>query len=242
MTTTPPNAIIIGASSGIGATLAIDLSMSGYSVGLAARRGDLLKTVASSLKTPTFTKVIDLVKIEAAMNHLRELIEEMGGVDLFVISSGIGHENPSFEWTPEAETIAVNVIGFAGMVNVAIQHLTTRGQGHLVGISSVSSIRGNGGAPAYGASKAFVSNYLQAVRHRIAKQGLPICVTEIQAGFVDTAMAKGDGLFWVAPVQSASRQILQAIQRKKSHAYVTKRWRLIAWLLQLLPDWLYWRF
>ena len=63
-------------------------------------------------------------------------------------------------------------------------------------------------------------------------------VTDIQAGFVDTAMAKGEGegLFWVAPVETAARQIVAAIRRKRSHAYVTRRWRLVAWLLRILPD------
>ena len=65
-------------------------------------------------------------------------------------------------------------------------------------------------------------------------------VTDIQAGFVDTGMAKGEGegegLFWVAPVETAARQIVAAIRRKRSHAYVTRRWRLVAWLLRILPD------
>ncbi len=188
---------------------------------------------------PVFTKVIDVAIIENAGHLLRSLIEEMGGVDLFVISAGIGHLNSDLEWGLEAETIAVNVAGFACMANVAVQHLSLRKKGHLVGISSIAAIRGHGAAPAYGASKSFETTYLQAIRHRFAKSNLPICVTTIHAGFVDTAMAKGEGLFWVAPVEVAARQIFRAIKRRKADVYVTRRWQVIAWLLRLLPDVLY---
>ena len=187
------------------------------------------------------TKVIDVAQVDHAGRQIRSLIEEMGGVDLFVISAGIGHRNPDLEWEPEAETIAVNVTGFACMVNAAVEHFRFRKKGHLVGISSVSGIRGHSAAPAYGASKAFETTYLQAIRHQFAKSRLPVCVTIVQAGFVDTAMAKGDGLFWVAPVEKASRQIFRAIQKRKSDVYVTKRWRAIGWLLRLLPDMVYHR-
>ena len=133
----------------------------------------------------------------------------------------------------------MNVTGFAAMATLAMEHFVRRGSGHLVGISSIAAIRGHGHAPAYGASKAFVSSYLRALRHKCAKQRLPVTVTEIQPGFVATAMAKGDGLFWVAPVDTATQQIMSAIESRKAHAFVTRRWRLIAVVLRLLPEWLY---
>jgi len=126
-----------------------------------------------------------------------------------------------------------------GMVNVAAAHLETRGSGHLVGISSIAALRGIGGAPAYAASKAFVSNYLQGVGYRFTKLKLPVLVTDVQPGFVDTPMARGDRLFWVASPQKAAHQIVAAIRARKRHVYITRRWRLIAWLMQIIPDALY---
>lgn len=233
------SAVIIGASSGIGAGLARDLARQGYILGLVSRRDENLRMLAASLPTTTFTRVADIADCNSAMQVLGDLLRDMGGVDLVIITAGIGHENPDLAWPPEAETIAVNVTGFTAMAGVAMRHFLARGSGHLVGISSIAGIRADGRAPGYGASKAFVARYLQALRHKVAKQKLPIHVTEIQAGFVDTAMAKGDGLFWIAPVNVACEQILQAIRRRHKHAYVTKRWRLIAWLLRLLPEWAY---
>jgi len=68
---------------------------------------------------------------------------------------------------------------------------------------------------------------------------LPITVTDIQLGLVDTAMAKGEGLFWVASPQNAALQIYEAIRKRKKHVYITKRWRLIAWALRFMPDFIY---
>jgi len=81
-----------------------------------------------------------------------------------------------------------------------------------------------------------VSNYLQGLRYKVAGLGLPITVTDIQPGFVDTAMAQGPSLFWVASPEKAAAQIYEAIRRKRRQATITKRWRLFAWVLKLAPD------
>lgn len=236
---TARNAIIIGASSGIGEALAKDLAQRGYSLGLAARRVEQLHKLAATLPTRCVIRAIDVSDTETAVRELEGLTTDLGDVELFIISAGTGNLNPELIWEKERETLATNVMGFAAMANVAVAHLTARGEGQLVGISSIAAIRSHGSAPAYGASKAFVSSYLAALRHRFAKARTPIVVLEVQPGFVDTAMAKGDGLFWVAPVSKASAQILTAIDRKRSHVYITRRWRLIAWVLKLLPDAIY---
>ena len=233
------NAIIIGASSGIGEALAKDLAQRGYNLGLAARRAEMLHQLSSTLPTRCAVRAIDVSDTETAIRELEGLIADLGDVELFVISAGTGHLNPELAWEKERETLATNVMGFAAMANVAVAHLTTRGAGQLVGISSIAAIRPHGSAPAYGASKAFVSSYLAALRHRFAQARLPITVLEVQPGFVDTAMAQGDGLFWVAPREKASSQIMKAIDQKRPHIYITRRWRLIAWVLRLLPDSIY---
>jgi short-subunit dehydrogenase len=233
------SAVVIGASSGIGAALAVALATRGYTVGIAARRAESLRELAARHERISATAEIDLRDVAASRDAVAGLIAALGGADLIVISAGVGSENPGLEWPLEAETIAVNVTGFANMATVAMDHFAARGRGHLVGISSIAAIRGHGEAPAYGASKAFVSSYLRSLRHKCAKQRLDICVTEIQPGFVATAMAKGDGLFWVAPVDVAAREILAAIDARRPHAYVTRRWRIVAWALRRLPEWIY---
>jgi len=231
-------AVIIGASSGIGRALAGILSRDGYRLGLVARRTALLAEVQAELPGPSVARTIDVSQPEAAMPLVQDLIGELGDVDLFVISAGIGFDNVALDWGPERDTIAVNVLGFAAMVNVAAAHLEARGAGHLVGISSLAGLRGIGGAPAYAASKAFVSNYLQGVRYRFTKMQLPVAVTDVTPGFVDTRMAS-PARFWTATPDTAARQIAAAIRRKQRRVYVTRRWRLVAWLMRLAPESLY---
>jgi short-subunit dehydrogenase len=234
-----PAAIIVGASSGIGAALARQLSADGYKVGLVARRLELLRELQAHLPNPSFVRQLDVARPEEGMVVLRELIAEMGDVELFVINAGVGALNPSLDWQPERQTIDVNVTGFAAMANVALHALEARGSGHLVGISSIAALRGSRYAPAYAASKAFVSNYLEGLRQRCRHKGLPIAVTDIQPGFVDTPMAQSPTLFWMASADEAARQIRAAIRSRRRHAYITRRWRLIAWLLKCLPAAIY---
>lgn len=234
--------IIIGATSGIGKELANLFSGQGDEVGIIGRRSALLKEVAEALPNKSYVRPIDISRTHEAIKELEGLIEEMNGVDTIVISAGLGNFNPILDWSVEQEMINTNVSGFTAMCCAAMKHFIKQGKGHLVGISSIDAIRGNGCAPAYAASKAFVSNYLEGLRFWAHRQKLPIIVTEIQPGLVDTSMAKGSTLFWMAPVKKAAHQIYSAIVTQKAHAYVTRRWCLIAWLLKILPGWIMKRF
>ena len=64
-------------------------------------------------------------------------------------------------------------------------------------------------------------------------------MTDVRPGFVDTDMAKGEGQFWVASVEKATRQIFNAIKQRKKMVYITKRWKLIAIILKGIPGQLY---
>ena len=232
-------AIIIGATSGIGKELAKMFSQNDYVVGIVGRRSELFPELQKEIPTEIYFKRIDVAKTSEAMKLLGELIKEMGGVDIIVISSGVGFISPDLNWEQEKETIDVNISGFTAMANVAFKYFCKRSSGQIVGISSIAAIRGSGDSPAYNASKAFMSNYLEGLRQKTIKLKIPIVVTDIQPGFVNTAMAKGEGLFWVASPEKAAKQIFKAIESKKRHAYITKRWRIIAWLLTISPDWFY---
>jgi short-subunit dehydrogenase len=169
------------------------------------------------------------------------MIETMQGVDLVVINSGTSFLNPELDWSKEQQTLDVSVYGFCAIAGEVYKFFAKQGKGHIVGISSIGALRGNPIAPAYNASKAFMSNYLEGLRKKAFLNKLPIIVTDIKPGFVDTDMAKGEGKFWVATPQKAAEQICSAINKQKQHVYITRRWRLIGWVLQLMPNWLYQR-
>jgi len=233
-------AIVIGATSGIGRQLAKVLAENDYVVGLTGRRTELLQELQTEITTDSYISSFDISHLPEASSSLEALIQEMDGVELIVISAGCGFLNSDLDFAKERETIEVNVLGYAAMANVAFKYFCAQGRGgHLVGLSSIAALRGNADAPAYSASKAFVSNYMEGLRKKAYKLGIPIIITDIQPGLVNTAMAQGEGLFWLATPEKAARQIYEAIVSKRSHAYITKRWRIIAWLYKIIPDWLY---
>ena len=203
-------------------------------VGLVARRIDNLLAIQKTLPNKSFVKCIDVSRINAK-NLLEELIEEMEGMDLIIISSGVGHINPDLNLDFERETIDVNVSGFVVMSNVAYNYFSSNNSGHIVGISSIGALMSNPTAPAYNASKTFVSNYLISIRQKLNRQKVNVFVTDVKCGFVDTDMAKGDKdrMFWIASPEKAALQIYASIKKKKKTVYVSKRWRIIAWLLKI---------
>ena len=231
-----PNTIIIGATSGIGKALADQLLENEHTVGLMGRRMEHLEDLRAAYPESTYIKHIDVANPSEAICRFLELVQEMGHVDIVVVNSGVGFINPDLKWEFEKQTIDVNVTGFTAIADAAMRYFMEKGTGHLVGISSIAAFIGNADAPAYNASKAYVSNYLEGLRFKAQKMGKPICVTDIKPGFVETPMTDGQkGMFWVAPVDKAAKQIHNAIRLKRNHAYITKRWRLIAWLLKILP-------
>jgi short-subunit dehydrogenase len=240
-------AIVVGASSGIGRALALRLAREGYAVGLTARRLPLLLELQAEIgprgpgSAGCFVRQMDVSDTAQAMALLEDLIAEMGGADLIVVNAGTGHLNPGLDWEPEDETLGVNVRGFAAMANVAWRHLVGRGAGHLVSISSIAALRGGGGAPAYNASKAFVSVYMDGLRHKLARLHSPVAITDIQPGFVRTAMAQGPNVFWAVSPEAAAEQIWQAIRGRRKRAIIPRRWWLIAWLMRIVPDAVYYR-
>ena len=139
----------------------------------------------------------------------------------------------------EKKVIDTNVMGFTKVVIWAYNYFIKQGKGHLVIISSVAGHRGSKNSPTYSASKAYQMNFIEGLWHRSYKLKLPIIITDVRPGFVKTAMAKGDYIFWATSAENAASQIYKAIRKKRKVIYVTKRWFIIALLLKILPNRLY---
>jgi short-subunit dehydrogenase len=228
-------AIIIGATSGIGKSLAELLLREGFEVGVTGRREELFQSIKTQETSRIVFKKMDVQDLSTLEPICNELVSQMGGLDLLIISAGIGEENKNLNFDVEQSVIKTNIQGFTCIADWAVRYFKEQGYGHLVNISSVAGIRGNGIAPSYNATKAYQINYLEGLRINVKEYGSSITITDVRPGFVDTAMAKGEGLFWVAPVQKAAEQIFEAIKEKKQVLYITKRWKLIALLLRIIP-------
>ena len=232
-------AIIVGATSGIGKELAKILAENHYKVGITGRRTALLTELKQSNPDAFCISTFDISDTETSILHLEALVAELDGLDLLFISSGTGDFNDKLDFSIEKRTIDTNVLGFTCVADWAFNFFEKQKHGHIAAISSVAGLRGNRSVPSYNATKAFQINYLEALRQKAKHLRLPITITDVRPGFVNTAMAKGDGQFWVAPVEKAGKQIFTAIRQKKKIVYITKRWWLIAALLKHIPRQIY---
>ena len=153
------NAVIIGGTSGIGLELTRQLCGRGVRVAVTGRRRELLAELENELGHNCIGRYMDVSNYDQARECLADIIRQLGGMDLIVISAGTGLIDKEHSWEKEKNTLDVNVTGFAAIANAAFKYFSQRNEGLLVGISSIAAIRG-GEVPAYFASKAFVHNYL----------------------------------------------------------------------------------
>ena len=229
------NIIIIGATSGIGKALFENYAMEGNRLGIVGRRSHLLDELRRQYPNNTVAVTADVTKQVEIERAIQSLHAELGGFDVAIVSSGTGDINPSLDYHVELPTLETNVMGWTFVVDTLYNIFEQQGCGHLVAITSIGGLRGEPMAPAYSATKAYQINYMETLRKKAFKSGGNITITDVRPGLVDTAMAKGDGLFWVMPVGKVVCQMCAAIRRKKSKVYVTKRWHILAVITKNLP-------
>ena len=208
-------------------------------IGIVGRRANLLDELSRKYPSKTITAKADITNLEEIEQAINALHKELEHIDLVIVSSGTGDINAELDYNVERPTIDTNVTGWTFVIDTFYNIFEQQGHGHLVAITSAGGLRGEPMAPAYSASKAYQINYIEALRKKAFKSGSRIHVTDIRPGLVNTAMAKGDGLFWVMPVEKVASQIISAIRRQKSKTYVTKRWHVLAIINKNLPFDLY---
>lgn len=230
--------IIIGATSGIGRALAKLYAKNNCLVGVTGRRRALLDSLQEEFPDNIVTECFDVTK-ENNIECIKNLTQQLGGLDLLIYNSGYGEVSETLDWEIDKNTNAINVAGFAEIVNFSFNYFMLEGKGHIAATSSIASNRGNSFAPAYSASKAYMSTYMEGLYIKARRLKKTVYITDIQPGFVKTDMAKSKDQFWVASPDKAAHQIYAAIEKKKRRAYITKRWWLIAKLMKLVPLFIY---
>ena len=236
-------AIVVGASSGIGAALVKELAQQGYKVAAIARREALLKALCEDVnehdvKVHYFThNVTD----HAEVPHLfQSITRQLGGLDLIVYAAGI---QPAvgldeYDFAKDKAMIDVNLLGAMAWLNEAAVRFEQAGSGHIVGIGSIAGDRGRVGAPGYNTSKAALATYLEALRNRLA--GQKVAVTTIKPGFVDTVLLENaPKTFWVISPEKAAQIITKSIRQKKQTVYVPARWGLVGLVIRHIPSFIF---
>lgn len=226
-------AIVIGASSGMGYEVAKLLLKDGWQVGLAARRIAMLEQLKEEFPQQVVISGIDVTEGDAP-TKLNELIEKLGGVELYFHASGIGKQNPELDETIEMNTVRTNALGFTQMIDTIYNYMKEHGGGHIAVISSIAGTKGLGPAPSYSATKAFQNTYIQALEQLANGHRYNIRFTDIRPGFVDTPLLSGGSYPMLMNQQYVARKIVKAIYSKKHvkvidwrYAILTKCWRLI---------------
>lgn len=223
-------AIIVGASSGIGLEVARLFIQRGWTVGVAARRLDLLQTIGAA-----DVEQIDVTSADAP-EKLMQLVERLGGMDLFFYASGIGKQNR--ELTPDIElaTVETNGLGFTRMIGCAYRYFAQQGRGHIAAITSIAGTKGLGPAPAYSATKVMQNVYLQALEQQANARKLDIRFTDIRPGFVDTALLSGTFHYpMMLKPQAVAREIVSAIEHHKHIRVIDWKYRILTAVWRRIP-------
>ena len=226
--------IIIGATSGIGREVAKLYIARGWQVGVAGRRTDELENLRQEAPQQVFTETIDVTHDDAP-TRLQSLIDKVGGMDIFLLSSGIGKQNPTLEADIELRTASTNVTGFMRMTMTAYHFFAKQGYGHIAAISSIAGTKGLGIAPAYSATKCFQNTYLDALDQLAHMNGLNICFTDIRPGFVATPLLKDDSYPLLMKATDVAAQIMKGIDRKKRTLIIDWRYRILVFFWRLIP-------
>jgi NADP-dependent 3-hydroxy acid dehydrogenase YdfG len=234
--------IIIGAASGMGMEVAKLYLDRGYRVGVAARREDRLMTLKQLAPDRVVTARIDVTDDDAT-TQLRELIERLGGMDLFFYSSGVGKQNRSLAADIELGTVNTNAMGFTRMIGEAYRYFADRGEGHIAAITSIAGTKGLGPAPSYSATKAMQNVYLQALEQQAHSRGLKIHFTDIRPGFVDTDLLN-DNFHYPMMLKpgDVAKEIVYAINHKKHIRVIDWKYRILTAFWRRIPRWLWRRF
>ncbi|MFZ4536500.1 SDR family oxidoreductase [Propionivibrio sp.] len=247
---TAPKVFITGASSGIGSALASHYAQQGAILGIAARRGEQLASLAETLTSAGAKQVscypLDVTDAAAQRAAAEDFISRNGSPDIVIANAGVSSGTLT-ECAEDLEVIRrifeINVYGMAATFSpfiAAMRKAAIIGKpGRLVGIASVAGIRGLPGAEAYSASKSAAITYLESLRLEMRDSGVK--VVTIAPGYIETPMTAINPyrMPFLLPADEAARRFARAIERGTSYTVIPWQMGIVAKFLRLLPNVLY---
>ena len=224
-------AIIVGASSAIGKEVCKILLKEGWTVGITTRDLSKIKDLVG-VKSAICLDVNE----ENATVKLKKLIEETGGMDLYLHVSGIGKQNPYLNEDIELQTVKTNALGFTRMIDFVFNYMAKHKKGHIAVISSIAGTKGIGVSPAYSATKVFDSTYIESLEQLAKMRELNISFTDIRPGFVDTPLLEGDYTYpMMMKADYVARMIVKALKKKKSIIIIDWKYKILVFFWRLIP-------
>jgi short-subunit dehydrogenase len=238
----PLKVFITGASSGIGLALAAQYASQGATLGLVARRADVLTSFAARFAHLPISIYPADVRDEAAIARAAsQFIDEHGIPDVVIANAGIskGVETGHGDLAAFREVMDVNCFGMAATFEPFAKKMSEARRGTLVGIASVAGVRGLPGSGAYSASKAAALAYLESLRVEMRPFG--VAVVTIAPGYIRTPMTAHNPyrMPFLMDAERFAEKAAGAIARKVRFAVIPWPMRIVATLLGCLPRWLY---
>lgn len=235
-------AIIVGASSGIGAALARRLGQDGFCLALLARRAEALEGVCREINAAAGAPRArayphDVTLAGDVPGLFQTILRDLGRIDLVVYCAAqqLRVALNEYDFAKDRAMLDANLLGAVAWLNQAAMFFERVGGGQIVGLSSIAGERGRVGSPVYNTSKAALNTYLEALRNRLTRRG--VNVLTVRPGFVDTDLLKNSPrTFWVISAEQAANDICQAIQARQQVMFTPGRWRLVALGLRHLPS------
>lgn len=236
------NVVITGASSGIGEALAEQFAAKGYSLGLAARSVDKLQALAQRLTQQYSVRVevasLDVNDEDSIPDVFDDLLKRLGSIDIVVANAGVTGVRRSGrdDLSVDKAIFQTNLFGAIATLDAATKIFLAQGHGHLVGISSFSAFTPIPASAAYSASKAALTNYMNAMRLELLNK--KIDVTVIHPGFINTNLTpKMDKYPFVIKADAAAKEMVHAIEHKKTNPIVPALpWKAVKTLFEIMPD------
>jgi NAD(P)-dependent dehydrogenase (short-subunit alcohol dehydrogenase family) len=234
--------LITGASSGIGKAVAYEMARKGYSLALASQRLDLLTEIRDDIniqhKPPAVVvRNLDVTDYDDVYKAVKELADELGGLDIVFANAGIGLGDKvgHGDFEKIRRTLEVNLIGAIATIDAAAAYFLKKGSGHIVGTSSVAAFRGMPRNAAYGASKAGLAIYLESARAELYKKNIDITV--LYPGYIDTPLNNMlPNRPFLISVEKGAAIITRLIEKKvKSSTVPVYPWNIVGRLLKILP-------
>jgi len=231
-------AIVVGASSGIGAELVRQLAESGCRVAAVARRGDRLQGLAKEYPNRVIPIVADVLRFDDTPEVFLRCTDALGGLDLVIYNSGIMPDvaPTEFNFAKDHAMIETNLSGAIAWLNVTAERFLSSRRGTIVVIGSVAGDRGRRGQPVYNASKAGLHAYAEALRNRLSRSG--VTVTTIKPGPVATDLVSHLGFRGAMPARQAA-EIILAKSGRGSEQYLKLSHRVIFATIRLIPSWIF---
>lgn len=232
--------VIMGASSGIGLSLAEAFASRGVKIGVAARNVTKLVNLASKYPGMVEYEAIDVTSPQAS-SKLLKLVSRLGGMDIYIHVAGIGYENTTLDPELEVKIFETNTLGFVRCICTAYRYFRENGiKGHIAALTSVAGTNGIDRLSAYSASKAADQKWLIALEQLSNMSDAGITFTDIRPGWIKTPLLLPDtkypmemDLDYVTPL------IIKAIAKKKRVAVIDWRWNIIVGLWRMIPNCLY---